>query len=586
MPELSDFKEEKEYVFFRAFIDFSHDKVSSHFGLPLWSRLVFQAIQQDRAIWDTVMTIGASNVNSFLSPLNEVGTLRHQFAFRQYTTAVCSLQRDVAGIKYEVRTTLTACLLWRCFESFHTCHDRDAERVYAGLRRFRDWTFSHYSLALPNRLKTGVPLTENPSTEDDIACAFDSLEMQTLLYADSLNMEAHRLAERQDVRVFRTAPEVFASLLEARTALENIIRRSMHGLASSMHTSTFPPSALSSTLKVHTNPDTNTYTNILSTPLFYDIDTEGSEQYRRRCEYISWDEAFKPLTRNPNLDPHPYSQRKVSPQSLNLLALASFILISCNNCALTLTHSGRFARELADITNLAHVVLDDLLAAAPDRSAAPPLDAHSYDLYMLIPLMSIAWLYRHRVLRRVAIELLLRSPRAHNLPSRNLNMSSTPAPQPAEALWDGKLVGNIMAWLNHIEEECCGLASVPVSSSAHAPSGPVAPNFGAPRSTSISGNLSIFSISDNTPLSGIRNGSVSGNTEISDKNANKTNNSGNDKAQNAIGVDFLPAWAAAKSISMAYDEELCGARVSCCVPVRDLASGVLESVRRETSVSW
>ena len=48
--------------------------------------------------------------------------------------------------------------------------------------------------------------------------------------------------------------------------------------------------------------------------------------------------------------------------------------------------------------------------------------------------MMVGWVYRHRALRREAIELLLRSPRK-------------------EGVWDGIVLGKIMAWLAGIEEE-------------------------------------------------------------------------------------------------------------------------------------
>jgi hypothetical protein len=49
--------------------------------------------------------------------------------------------------------------------------------------------------------------------------------------------------------------------------------------------------------------------------------------------------------------------------------------------------------------------------------------------------MTVGWVYRHRALRKQAIELLLRSPRR-------------------EGLCDGIVVGKIMGWLAGVEEEC------------------------------------------------------------------------------------------------------------------------------------
>jgi hypothetical protein len=55
-------------------------------------------------------------------------------------------------------------------------------------------------------------------------------------------------------------------------------------------------------------------------------------------------------------------------------------------------------------------------------------------MQIIVPLMTVGWIYRHRALRREAIELLLRSPRK-------------------EGVWDGIVVGKIMGWLAGIEEE-------------------------------------------------------------------------------------------------------------------------------------
>jgi len=108
--------------------------------------------------------------------------------------------------------------------------------------------------------------------------------------------------------------------------------------------------------------------------------------------------------------------------------LAGYMSIASNNSHSSLVNDGRFTTELEELVEIARLLLDQ-----PPKSETGET-GFVFDMQIIVPLMTVGWIYRHRALRKEAIQLLLRSPRK-------------------EGVWDGIVVGKIMAWLSRIEEE-------------------------------------------------------------------------------------------------------------------------------------
>jgi hypothetical protein len=379
---------------------------------------MLQACESSQAIRHAVIAIGALNISNASVQTSEVGTLRHQFAFRQYSKSICLMRRDIAGGRHDLRTTLIASLLFYCFESFHGYHELAISQVYTGLRLIRDWVTSHYKPDAEGKYRVRIG-SENPhEVEDDLLRAFGNLEIQVMSYADGRSSDLHEQYRHCGQDDVDEMPVEFGSLVEARTMLELIIRRSMHWLRSTMHLQNFSTEAHDSGGKVREEH---------YIPLFFDVDPRYEEQHQTMKEYERWDAAFRPLlkeARSPS-----GSDMFVLASTLRLHWLSGYMMIVSNNCSSSLKNSGRYTRELSELVGLA-----TLLSKPTDANSGKDGAGYVFDLQIVLPLVTVGWLYRHRVLRKEAIELLLRSPRK-------------------EGVWDGIVMGKMMAFLSAVEEE-------------------------------------------------------------------------------------------------------------------------------------
>ncbi|PVH77255.1 hypothetical protein DL98DRAFT_463945 [Cadophora sp. DSE1049] len=390
-PTRQLFQTPQEYQAFQTFCTRTSHELSSAFSTDLWTRLMLQACETSPSIRHAVIAIGALNISSPSPwPENSVGTLRHQFAFREYSKALCLLRRDVAGGFCDLRTTLIACLLFYCFESYHGYHEMAINQVYGGLKLIREWASSFYRPDESGRLRTKIG-SENPHiVEDDILRAFGNLEIQVMTYADGRTREAHEHYRHCGQASIDEMPDIFTCLEEARTMLELVIRRSMHWLRSTMHLQNF------STRSSPTSSPTSDTEDTGPCSLFFDVDPTFEERLETLKEYERWDDAFRPLLN--------HSRKGSAPHEEFLLA--------------------------STLLDIARILLENSKRGEIETGNT----VYVFDMQIIVPLMTVGWVYRHRALRREAIQLLLRSPRK-------------------EGVWDGIVVGKIMAWLAEIEEE-------------------------------------------------------------------------------------------------------------------------------------
>jgi hypothetical protein len=299
------------------------------------------------------------------------------------------------------------------------------DQVYSGLKLIREWASSFYKPDADGRKRTKIG-SENPyMVEDDILRAFGSLEIQVMTYADGRNREAHEHYRHCGQESIDEMPPIFGSLEEARVMLELVIRRSMHWLRSTMHLHNFstPSSSANSSPTMSETEDSGPGS------LFFDVDPTFEERLETLKEYERWDDAFRPLLN--------ISRSRSAPESDFLLAstlrlhwLAGYMSIASNNSRSSLVNNGKFRTELEELVEIARLLLDPSKQGCEDGAGKKFV----FDMQIIVPLMTVGWIYRHRALRREAIELLMRSPRK-------------------EGVWDGIVVGKIMGWLAAIEEE-------------------------------------------------------------------------------------------------------------------------------------
>ncbi|KAE8447196.1 hypothetical protein EG329_011027 [Mollisiaceae sp. DMI_Dod_QoI] len=415
------FQSPHEYQAFQTFCNRTSHQLSSSFSSDLWTRLMLQACETSPSIRHAVVAIGALNLSHpSPRPENSVGTLRHQFAFRQYSKALCLLRRDVAGGFCDLRTTLIACLLFYCFESYHGYHELAINQVYSGLKLIREWASSFYKPDENGRLNIRIGSEDPHVLEDDILRAFGSLEIQVMTYADGRTREAHEHYRHCGQASIDEMPSIFPSLKEAKILLEVVIRRSMHWLRSTMHLQNF------STPSSPGGSPTSDTEDSGPCSLFFDVDPTFEERVETLKEYERWDDAFRPLLNHSRSKNVPHEEFLLA-STLRLHWLAGYMSIASNNSHSSLVNDGRFTTELEELVDIARILLDQ-----PQKAEGG--GGFVFDMQIIVPLMTVGWIYRHRALRKEAIQLLLRSPRK-------------------EGVWDGIVVGKIMAWLAGIEEE-------------------------------------------------------------------------------------------------------------------------------------
>jgi hypothetical protein len=315
---------------------------------------------------------------------------------------------------------LIACLLFYCFESFHGYHEMANRQVYTGLKMIRDWTTSYYRPCRDGKYLPKTGKEDHDAVEDDILRAFGSLEIQVMSYADGRNANLHEHYRHYGQASIDQMPALFYELTQARELLELVIRRSMHWLRSTMHLHNF--SAVSSPSSSVTTDGEGSESPM---SLFFDVDPTYEEQSATLKEYDRWNRAFQPLlvqARSRSAHQKTFLRASI----LRLHWLSGYLSIASNNSRHSLVNDGRFTRELEELVDIARILLSE---------SSRQLDSgFIFDMQILVPLMTVGWVYRHRALRREAVELLLRSPRR-------------------EGVWDGMVVGKMMQWLAGIEEE-------------------------------------------------------------------------------------------------------------------------------------
>jgi hypothetical protein len=292
----------------------------------------------------------------------------------------------------------------------------------------REWATSFYKPDPTGRLRTKIG-SENPYVvENDILRAFGNLEIQVMGYADGRNADLHEYYRHCGQGSIDEMPAEFKDLTDARTMLELVIRRSMHWLRSTMHLHNFGTDRLGhfgeggiTSLAMRDAADR-------PASLFFDVDPKFEEQTSTVKEYERWDSAFQPLFRKAReLEGN---EMFGLASTLRLHWLAGYMSIASNNCPTSLINGGRFTNELTELVGISRFMLDE-------EKKGRKGSAFVFDMHIIVPLMTVGWVYRHRALRKEAIELLLQSPRK-------------------EGVWDGIVIGKIMAFLAEVEEEGMG----------------------------------------------------------------------------------------------------------------------------------
>lgn len=365
------------------------------------------------------------------------------------------VRREVAGGICDMKTTMAASLLFYCFESHHESHDLSISQVALGLKDIREWASSFYRTDENGRIITKISMDNSPVVEEDILRAFQNLEVQVMTFSDARNREAHDHFRHQGQDAVDNMPIIFNNLDEARLMLELVTKRSMHWLRSTMHLYNFTTPASSPS-----SYNSNEADDLGPCSLFFDTDPSYEDRLTTLAEFEKWDDAFRPLLNSSRSRSAPHSHFILA-STLRLHWLAGYMSVASNNSQPSAS-AGQFADELEELADIAR-----LLQGQPEESQA---SGFMMDMQVIVPLMTVGWIYRHRGLRREGVKLLMRSPKK-------------------EGAWDGTVVGKIMEWLSGLEDMAArgGVNGHMQTDEAGArPRGNLVPDFAAVRGIKIS----------------------------------------------------------------------------------------------------
>ena len=395
VPSRDLFRNEQEDRSFRIFSQETSRQLAGYFESGLWNRIVLQASETSVAVRHAVIAIGALNLKTWSFNGEAVEKRRREFVYHQYSLAIREMRKTTASGLTDSRTMLMITILFFCFELYHGNNDAAAAQVHSGIRIMDEYEKFRRT---PRHL-----LGDIPPVEEEIIEALTRLEIQIMTFDDPRSRDVHLEKTVYGQELIDDMPVRFDSLEDAWRVLNVILKRSLHWLATIM------PMSVKEEYKDQRPTD---------------FDFAFIQRAKILNEYRRWEEAFDQLLRKARNDPRgPLFERATYMRSQHLAAYLTAQFCACGPETWWYSNT----RELKELMDCAKA----LLALRKEDSFESNF---SIDSKRITPLLVIGMPYRHRALRREAVELL------SGFPMR-------------ECWWDSVLMAKIIQWLSDIDEE-------------------------------------------------------------------------------------------------------------------------------------
>lgn len=209
---LFDLDNPEEWTYFRRFCSYTINRLSVQ-DSEFWSRVVLQAAQAEPSIRHAATAIGALD----LKGLNSLGDgdsvkYRRQFAYKEYQKAIVGLRKTLAAKDCDIRTKLTATILFACFEAYHGNNETALTQIFSGIEMMEDYA---------KKRKVGASNTpREPPVEIELVQAFASLEIQVTAWGDARPGELHLERMQNCAEVVESSmPLEFSGIEEASLLL-------------------------------------------------------------------------------------------------------------------------------------------------------------------------------------------------------------------------------------------------------------------------------------------------------------------------------------------------------------------------------
>jgi hypothetical protein len=424
-PSTSLFENEDEHQYFRFFSKKTVAHIAGCYNPLLWNRSVLQACEGERSILYAAIAIGALDLSfktgrSRTEPnlINQRGyaNTHYQFSLRQYNKAIKQM-RETVQRRQDLRTTLLASILIITFEIYHGNHASALDQIRSSVQLLEDWT-KPYSKSIGSSSLSPSPHT----VEDDLCHAFYRLEIEGMVYIDTLPIECHISRKDDRAAAVEKMPQEFENVSEAQIFGKILMRRTIHFLLIAWnydkHTLNPPDNNMYVLDKIKCNPTPQSL----------------AERDKYSKELSQWYSAFTPL-----LDRSASGQDKRERFSAICLHIHYICTCIAMDCLFRKTEIffDALTPTFIEILSFAKVLLAD-----PDDSF------FVFDSQVILPLEIVARKCRDPVIRREAIRLIFLVHRR-------------------EGFMDSIVMAKICSWLVSIEEEGMLGNHIPETARAH-----------------------------------------------------------------------------------------------------------------------
>lgn len=423
-PSCSLFSTEQDHRYFDIFCSKTAFEILPLFETGALRQILLQACVSEPSIRHAVVALGAldktaesqADFHSFnLDDRTENPLQHHEFALRQYATAVKEMRTASAKGTQDMRTTLLTCLVILCFEAWNGNQDYAVRQIQMGLRLINAWCEELQLDQQKEGLSAPTTRSQDLQLDDELVRCFSKLEVQAISFAEESNPARHALVISNEQKLLENMPSTFTSLSLAEDTENAIVTESMRFFANKTPLPKPPPPKRA--FPIHG---------------WWGLTDPAAVKIQQTImNYISrWHTAFTPLWEKiQSENPTEGTLFKASTLKLHIQT-NTIALISV--CSMSEAIWDSYTSTFSEMVTHASLILNIINSRNNLHTQARP--KFSSDSHVIIPLHMIAHKCREAKIRRKAIELLIRFPRR-------------------EGVWDSNLAARIGGWAMSVEEE-------------------------------------------------------------------------------------------------------------------------------------
>lgn len=392
-PSRLVFANEQEQSYFQRFCVNTVDHFSGAKGSDFWKRTVLQASDAQPCIRHAVAAIGALDLGKVMTKVDESVKTRSDFAYREYEKAISGLRKALVSKNCDIRTQLISTILFCCFEAYHENTLLAHKQAFIGIEMMADYNKRRRQLALTNN-------TRLPPIDKTLVEAFDALEIPMSTVYDQRSSAVHLERMLTCSEAIENIPSEFKTCEEAGFVIRMILMCGIH--------LRFGQKPNDSMNQAHGFWVRGSCQNEFSNAKIREL----------LLKLQQWDVAFEPLLKIASSR----EGDKLEAAQLLRLEYLSTLLWTASQSPYVSTYYRQYTKELTELVQLG-IVLSNKKAK----------EQYTFDTQLVLPFAMVGH-YRHRALRKQAIQILF------SMPQR-------------EVVLNGSTFAKTMQWIADVEEE-------------------------------------------------------------------------------------------------------------------------------------